>query len=72
MDRHDTPNSLKGAFACVDSEHQYLQVGLTKREYISTQVFAAFFVKGTSGTPISQLADESVAAADKLLKALEK
>ena len=60
-------NGEKGAFACVDSQKQYLQEGLTKREY-----FAAMAMQGYTGQlDIESTAKWSVEMADALLKALE-
>ena len=38
MENKDTKNKGKAAFACVDSENRYLQMGLTKREYFAIQI----------------------------------
>lgn len=65
-------NGKQGAFACVDSQKQYLQEGLTKREY-----FAAMAMQGVvnrlaqSDIERKRLAEWSVKMADEILKELE-
>ena len=64
-------NGKQGAFACVDSQKQYLQEGLTKREY-----FAGLAMQGLMACPDiaasrEAIAEESVKQADELLKVLE-
>lgn len=59
-------NGKKPAFACVDSQKQYLQEGLTKREY-----FAAMAMQGFIATGKGSSASDWVRYADELLKVLE-
>lgn len=59
-------NGKQGAFACVDSQKQYLQEGLTKREY-----FAAMAMQGYIATGKGSDASDWLRCADELLKALE-
>ena len=73
MDNSDTLNKNKGAFACVDDVN-YLQHGLSKREY-----FAGLAMQGICGDGIAgphhiaeQTAIQSVRYADALLKELDK
>jgi hypothetical protein len=67
-------NGEQGAFACVDSQKQYLQEGLTKREY-----FAGLALQGICVQKYVQRDDDreciaklSVKIADALLAELEK
>jgi hypothetical protein len=67
-------NGKQGAFACVDSQKQYLQEGLTKREY-----FAGLALQGICMEKYVQrdddreiIAEWSVKMADALLAELEK
>jgi hypothetical protein len=39
-------NGKKGAFACVDSQKQYLQEGLTKREYFAGLAMQGILANG--------------------------
>jgi hypothetical protein len=67
-------NGEQGAFACVDSQKQYLQEGLTKREY-----FAGLALQGICMQKYVQrdndreaIAKWSVKMADAILAELEK
>ena len=65
-------NGENGAFACVDSQKQYLQEGLTKREY-----FAVLAMQGMLANPETYgdreiMMHEAVRNADALLKELEE
>lgn len=67
-------NGEQPAFACVDSQHQYLQEGLTKREY-----FAAMAMQGILAGRKENLkhtneffAKVSIDIADALLTELDK
>jgi hypothetical protein len=62
-------NGNRGAFACVDSQKQYLQEGLTKREYFAGLALQAIITNGK----YNQLETSvwSVKIADALLKELE-
>jgi hypothetical protein len=61
-------NGKQGAFACVDSQKQYLQEGLTKREY-----FAGLAMQGLCTTYSEDLlVKRAVIVADALLAELEK
>lgn len=72
LNQNNMENGKQGAFACVDSQKQYLQEGLTKREY-----FAAMAMQGILANPeltnlnINNLAILSINQADELLKELE-
>jgi hypothetical protein len=67
-------NGKQGAFACVDSQKQYLQEGLTKREY-----FAGLAMQGILGGRKQKLSSydadfvckKSTEFADELLKQLD-
>jgi len=62
-------NGKQGAFACVDSQKQYLQEGLTKREYFAGLAMQGFVTKFNA--PNEKYAEWSVKLADQLLKQLE-
>jgi len=70
-------NGKQGAFACVDSQKQYLQEGLTKREYFAIQIATGLSVRSIPGrhNGIDEMEVEvplyAVRLADALLKALE-
>jgi hypothetical protein len=67
-------NGEKGAFACVDSQKQYLQEGLTKREYfagLAMQSYANNYYSDDEGS-FQIIARRSVKIADYLLEELEK
>ena len=70
MEKQDTKNQDRAAFACVDSQGQYIQAGLTKREYIAAQVMAS--LAETYTPSLASRAEISVKHADALLKALEE
>ncbi len=67
-------NGKQGAFACVDSQKQYLQEGLTKREYfagLAMQGWIACQSESFRGEANS-VASKAVEYADALLAELEK
>ena len=49
MEDFNTENKDRGAFACVDSEHVYLQTGLTKREYFAGLAMQGLMVQSIAG-----------------------
>lgn len=63
-------NGKQGAFACVDSQKQFLQEGLTKREYFAGLAMQSFASKFNATN--KKLAEWSVNLADELLAVLEK
>jgi hypothetical protein len=67
-------NGKQGAFACVDSQKQYLQEGLTKREYFTGLAMQGILASGRRYTDrqIDVIAKDSVKLADELLKQLDK
>lgn len=75
MDKPDTKNKDRGAFACSDSE--YLQKGLTKREYFAAKIMQGlvntnFTSSGFQNTSEKGLADLAVKCSDALLKSLDR
>ena len=71
-------NGKQGAFACVDSQKQYLQEGLTKREYFAVHIATGLSVQAIAGRhniPTEMAENVPYAAvmiADALLAELEK
>jgi hypothetical protein len=70
-------NGKQSAFACVDSQKQYLQEGLTKREYFAGLAMQGILASNTEGLAIGRIdikgyAEMSIMAADALLAELEK
>jgi len=71
-------NGKQGAFACVDSQKQYLQERLTKREYASVlamQGILASRIDLNASSIISHknlYAKASIELADEILKQLEE
>ena len=70
-------NGEQGAFACVDSQKQYLQEGLTKREYFAGLAMQGLLAsrKDLSSHSItsykSNYSKASIELADELLKQLK-
>lgn len=67
-------NGKKGTFACVDSQKQYLQEGLTKREYFAGLAMQSY-VNNLYSSGIRTMEDaakRSVKMADAILVELEK
>jgi hypothetical protein len=62
-------NEKKGAFACVDSNRQYLQEGLTKREYFAGLAMQGILSKG-SEYDNEWICVRSLKLADELIKQL--
>ncbi len=70
MDNQTTPNEEKGAFPCINED--YLQEGLTKREYIATHILAGLRAN-TDRVPYSEnLARVAIEQTDELLKQLNQ
>jgi hypothetical protein len=72
METIETKNKDQGAFAIMD--HDYIQEGLSKREYFAAkamQSYAAGEYIGESGMRHEKIASWSVQMADALLSALE-
>ncbi len=67
-------NGKQSAFACVDSQKQYLQEGLTKREYFAGLAMQSYVNNyyGTEKNTMEDMAQRSVKMADALLAELEK
>lgn len=74
-------NGKQGAFACVDSQKQYLQEGLTKREYFAGLAMQGLLTRvpkrhgGETDLGVDEekrIVFESVSIADALLAELEK
>jgi len=66
-------NGKQGAFACVDSQKQYLQEGLTKREYFAGLAMQGMMAnQNLTSTENDTIAKWSVDMADALLAELEK
>lgn len=67
-------NEQQGAFACVDSQKQYLQEGLTKREYFAGLALQGICVEKhvERDEDREKIARWSVKMADALLIELEK
>jgi hypothetical protein len=67
-------NGKQGAFACVDSQKQYLQEGLTKREYFAVLALQGICVEKyvQRDNDREMIAQWSVKMADALLAELEK
>ena len=61
-------NQDKPAFACVDTD--YLQEGLTKREYFAAKAMQAFITKQDAAINFEHLSQAAVDAADALIVAL--
>jgi hypothetical protein len=76
MESLKTPNKNRAAFACSDPE--YLQIGLTKREYFAGQALQGILASHANpgaGNPAYTLIDSvklAVEYADNLIKELEK
>ena len=73
MDKLETKNKDKGAFACVDPT--YLQEGLTKREYFAAKMMQGlvnnnFTPTGFQNGDENTLAEMAVKCSDALLSAL--
>jgi hypothetical protein len=62
-------NGKKGAFACVDSQKQYLQEGLTKREYFAGLAMQGILSKGFEYDN-EWICVRSLKLADELIKQL--
>jgi len=62
-------NGKKGAFACVESNRQYLQEGLTKREYFAGLEMQGILSKG-SEYDNEWICVRSLKLADELIKQL--
>lgn len=62
-------NGKQGAFACVDSQKQYLQEGLTKREYFAGLAMQGILSKG-SVYDDEWICMRSLKLADELIKQL--
>ena len=66
-------NGKQGAFACVDSQKQYLQEGLTKREYFAGLAMQALLTSGRRNAEYhANTAKSAINMADELLKQLEE
>jgi hypothetical protein len=63
-------NGKKGAFDCVDSNKQYLQEGLTKREYFAGLAMQGI-LSGGSANGNEWICVRSLKLADELIKQLE-
>lgn len=79
MEDINTKNADRGAFACCD-EQNYLQEGLTKREYFAAQAMAAMIANPNIRRPketetikedLKSFSAIAVEYADGLLSALE-
>jgi hypothetical protein len=70
-------NGKQGAFACVDSQKQYLQEGLTKREYASVLAMQGILASRIDLNASSIVGNKklyakaSIELADEILKQLE-
>ena len=62
-------NGKQGAFACVDSHKQYLQEGLTKREYFAGLAMQGF-LSNDSSYDNEWICIRSLKLADELIKQL--
>lgn len=70
MDKSETKNKDRGAFACIDTE--YLQEGLTKREYFASKALQGMCAGIAKPENPIVIAKDAVDLADALLEALEK
>ena len=63
-------NANRPAFAAaaVDGQNNYLSVGLTKREYIATQVLQSLSGPDVDIRSIDWIVDRSIEITDKLLE----
>ena len=75
MEDLKTENKDKGAFACVDSEGQYLQPGLTKLEYFTAMAMQGIMQLdgwGDGRFSTKYISEKSVKIAKETLNQLEK
>jgi hypothetical protein len=74
MEKFETENKDRGAFASVDWSGGYVQTGLTKREYFASQAMSGYLVKRMANDSIDmrKIAKWSVEMADFLGKELSK
>lgn len=70
MESNKTPNQNKGAFAT--SQSRYLQKGLTKREYIATQIVQGMCAGRNNNESPGANIKTAIKLTDKLLEELSK
>jgi hypothetical protein len=71
MENIETKNKDRGAFTIID--HNYIQEGLTKREYFAAKAMQGVMSSSIHGVPVNfkRGAEIAVEWADELIKALE-